>query len=248
MLCDINVYRPHEDMNGKAFMEAALLLAAEAAADGEVPVGAVIVRDSDGMIAGTGRNTREKSRCSLGHAELAAISEASAKLGGWRLEGCTMYVTLEPCPMCAGAAINARLSGIVFGAYDKKAGACGSVTDLFSAGFASAAVVSGGFMEDECSALLKKFFSDLRKKRGKFRISDAVTQDQLSRASEMSGLSPAELAEYSRICFIRKKSVPIGLKLGGNGAEKVIIFDRYKNNGIITREEAEKLAENDTAE
>jgi len=142
------------------FMDAALQLAKEAAAEGEVPVGCVIVRGD--QIVGTGRNRRETARTALGHAEIEAISNACKNLGGWRLWECTLYVTLEPCPMCAGAIINARIPRVVFGAADEKCGACGSVCDLFSMEFNHHPSVTKGVREPECAALLKDFFQSLR--------------------------------------------------------------------------------------
>ena len=118
-------------MQDAEFMDAALELAREAFADGEVPVGCVIVRD--GKIVGRGRNRREKDKSALSHAEIEAIGEANRNLGGWRLWECTLYVTLEPCPMCAGAIINARIPRVVYGASDKKFGACRSVCALSTA-------------------------------------------------------------------------------------------------------------------
>lgn len=147
-------------MEDLRFMEEALKLAAEAAEDGEVPVGCVIVRH--GEIVGRGRNRRETGKTALGHAELDAIADACAKLGGWRLWDCTLYVTLEPCPMCAGAIINARIPRVVYGAPDKKAGSCGSVCNLFSMNYNHHPQVVSGVMEEECAALLKDFFEKLR--------------------------------------------------------------------------------------
>ena len=147
-------------MNDRIFMEEALKLAAEAAAEGEVPVGCVIVRD--GQIVGRGRNRRETQKTALGHAELEAIGDACANLGGWRLWDCTLYVTLEPCPMCAGAIINARIPRVVFGASDAKCGACGSVCDLFSMDFNHHPQVESGVMAQESSQLLSEFFERLR--------------------------------------------------------------------------------------
>lgn len=141
-------------------MRRALALAKEAADEGEAPIGAIIVRD--GKIAGVGRNRREKDKNALGHAEIEAINNACKTLGGWRLIGCTMYVTLEPCPMCAGAIINARIERVVFGAYDKKAGSCGSVTNLFELPYNHKPELIGGVLEEECSLALTNFFRDLR--------------------------------------------------------------------------------------
>ena len=142
------------------FMKRALALAKEAADEGEAPIGAIIVRD--GKIVSVGRNRREKDKNALGHAEIEAIDDACKTLGGWRLIGCTMYVTLEPCPMCAGAIINARIERVVFGAYDKKAGSCGSVTNLFELPYNHKPELIGGVLEEECSLALTEFFRDLR--------------------------------------------------------------------------------------
>ena len=120
-------------MNDLECMDEALALARQAAAEGEVPVGCVIARS--GEIVGRGRNRRESGRTALGHAEIEAIDQACRTLGGWRLWECTLYVTLEPCPMCAGAILNARIPRVVYGASDDKSGACGSVCDLFSMDF-----------------------------------------------------------------------------------------------------------------
>ena len=142
------------------FMEQALLLAREAAEEGEVPVGCVVVRGAE--IVGRGRNRRETKKTALGHAEIEAISDACANLGGWRLWECTLYVTLEPCPMCAGAIVNARIPRVVYGASDAKCGACGSVCDLFSMEFNHHPEVTKGVLEEEAAALLSEFFQQLR--------------------------------------------------------------------------------------
>ena len=142
------------------FMDAAIELAREAAADGEVPVGCVIVRD--GQIVGRGRNRREKNRNALAHAEIEAIRDACETLGGWRLWDCTLYVTLEPCPMCAGAIINARIPKVVCGAKDSKCGACGSVCDLFLMDFNHHPEITFGLREEICAGLLSTFFEELR--------------------------------------------------------------------------------------
>ena len=147
-------------MEDLKFMDAALELAKEAFQEGEVPVGCVIVRK--GEIVGRGRNRRETGKTALGHAEIEAIADACKNLGGWRLWECTLYVTLEPCPMCAGAIINARIPRVVFGASDSKCGACGSVCDLFSMDFPHRPAVEKGVREEESSALLKDFFEQLR--------------------------------------------------------------------------------------
>ena len=147
----------------EAMMREAIALAEEAAAEGEVPVGCVIALGD--RIVGRGRNRREVSKTALGHAELEAIAEACRTLGGWRLWQCTLYVTLEPCPMCAGAIINARIPRVVYGATDPKAGACQSVIDLFALPFNHRPQVEQGLLEAECAQLLRDFFRRLREKR-----------------------------------------------------------------------------------
>ena len=141
-------------------MRLALELAAEAGAEGEVPVGAVVTLGD--RIVGRGRNRRESDRNALRHAELEAIDEACKCLGGWRLWQCTLYVTLEPCPMCAGAIINARIPTVVYGAREPVFGSCGSVIDLFFERYGHTPKVYGAVREDECAGLLKAFFSDKR--------------------------------------------------------------------------------------
>lgn len=147
-------------MTDQDFMKEALALAREAFEDGEVPVGCVITRGDE--IVGRGRNRREKDRSALAHAEIEAISEACRKLGGWRLWECTLYVTLEPCPMCAGSIINARIPRVVYGASDAKCGAVRSVCSLFSMDFNHHPAVECGILEEECAALLTEFFQKLR--------------------------------------------------------------------------------------
>lgn len=142
------------------FMEEALALAREAFADGEVPVGCVITKGD--QIVGRGRNRREKGKSALAHAELEAIDEACRTLGGWRLWECTLYVTLEPCPMCAGAILNARIPRVVYGARDAKCGAVRSVCNLFSMDFNHHPQVEQGILEQPCAALLTDFFQKLR--------------------------------------------------------------------------------------
>ena len=144
----------------EVFMKEALVLAREAFGAGEVPVGCVIVRD--GEIVGRGRNRREGDKSALAHAELEAIQDACKRLGGWRLWECTLYVTLEPCPMCAGAIVNARIPRVVYGASDAKCGAVQSVCSLFDMKFNHHPAVESGVLEAECAALLTEFFQKLR--------------------------------------------------------------------------------------
>ena len=150
-------------MEHEEYMRQALELARLAMAEGEVPVGCVIVRD--GAVVGRGRNRRETAQTALGHAELEAIAQACRTLGGWRLAGCALYVTLEPCPMCAGAILNSRIRRVVYGAADAKAGCGGSVTDLFALPFNHHPVVERGLRAEEAQALLQAFFLRLREQR-----------------------------------------------------------------------------------
>ena len=142
------------------YLSEALKLAAEAAAAGEVPVGCVIVKD--GEIIGRGRNRREEKQAAVSHAEMEAIAEANAALGSWRLDGCDLYVTLEPCPMCAGAILNARISRVFYGARDREMGACGGVLNLFMENFPHRTQLTGGILGEECRQILSDFFSSIR--------------------------------------------------------------------------------------
>ena len=148
-------------MEKEKYMSAALELAREAAEHGEVPVGCVIT-DSGGHIIGRGRNRREESGDATAHAEIEAIRAACASLGGWRLDGCTMYVTLEPCPMCTGAIILSRIPTLVFGAREELTGSCGSVIDLFSERYGHAPAVYAGVLGEESIALMRAFFRGKR--------------------------------------------------------------------------------------
>lgn len=149
-------------MDKTEYMQLALDLAKQSAAEGEVPVGAVIVRG--GEVVATGRNRREAAKDALSHAELEAIRTACAVLGGWRLWECEMFVTLEPCPMCAGAILNARIRRVTFGAYDPKNGALASVMHMYDYPFTHKPAVEGGVLENECAEVLSDFFKKLRKK------------------------------------------------------------------------------------
>ncbi len=142
-------------------MSLALSLAREAASAGEVPVGCVIA-DAEGRIIGRGRNRRSELADATAHAEIEAIREACAALGDWRLTGCSLTVTLEPCPMCAGAIINARIPTVVFGTREPVSGSCGSVIDLFFERYGHQPKVYSGVLERECASLLRNFFADKR--------------------------------------------------------------------------------------
>lgn len=148
-------------------MQAALEEARRAAALGEVPVGAVVAKD--GEIVARAHNLRENGKNATYHAELMAIDAACKALGGWRLWQCELFVTLEPCPMCAGAIINSRLKRVVYGAKDPKAGCCGSLTDLFALPFNHHPVIEGGLLEEEAALQLQNFFAALREKRQRLR-------------------------------------------------------------------------------
>lgn len=148
-------------MSQSLFMLEALNQAKTAFDKGEVPVGAVIVYEN--KIIAKAYNRREEKRNALLHAELEAINEACEVLGKWRLEGCTLYVTLEPCPMCTGAIINSRMDSVVFGAYDEKAGSMGTLVNLCDLGYNHRPNIIGGYMEKQCKELLEKFFLTLRK-------------------------------------------------------------------------------------
>lgn len=145
----------------EVYMQQALLLAREAAEAGEVPVGCVIVHN--GQIIGRGRNRREEKQATSSHAEMEAIAEANRALNSWRLEDCELYVTLEPCPMCAGAILNARIKRVWYGARDEAMGACGGVTNLFMESFPNRPALVGGILAEDCRAVLSDFFSRLRK-------------------------------------------------------------------------------------
>ena len=148
-------------MEREEYMSLALALAREAAQAGEVPVGCVIA-DGEGRVIGRGRNRREESGDATAHAEVEAIRQACAALGNWRLENCSIYVTLEPCPMCTGAIINSRIPTVVFGAREALSGSCGSVIDLFSENYGHHPAVFGGVLAEECAALLRDFFRGKR--------------------------------------------------------------------------------------
>ena len=147
-------------MTHEYYMEQALALAREAAEAGEVPVGCVIVKD--GVIIGRGRNRREEKQAIFSHAEMEAMAEANAALGSWRLEDCDLYVTLEPCPMCAGAIINGRVGRVFYGARDSAMGACGGVLNLFMEDFPHHPQLVGGILGEACAKVLSTFFRKLR--------------------------------------------------------------------------------------
>ena len=154
-------FQSEVSMDHEFYMREALALAREAAARGEVPVGCVIVRGNE--IVGRGRNRREEKQSTASHAEMEAIAEANVRLGTWRLEDCTLYVTLEPCPMCAGAILNARIPKVYYGARDEAMGACGGVLNLFMERFRNTPALVGGILAGECRGVLEDFFGTLRK-------------------------------------------------------------------------------------
>ena len=148
-------------MDHEGYMRQALDLAREAAARGEVPVGCIIVQGD--RVVGRGRNRREEKQHTQSHAEMEAIQQANEALGSWRLDECTLYVTLEPCPMCAGAILNARIPRVYYGARDRELGACGGVLNLFMEDFPQRPALVGGILEEECRGVLTDFFRQLRK-------------------------------------------------------------------------------------
>ena len=147
------------NMDHEYYMREALASARKAASEGETPVGAVIVKD--GKIIGRGRNATER-RDATCHAEIEAIREAAKNAGDWRLDGASIYVTMEPCPMCAGAIMNSRISSVFFGARDKNMGSCGSVINLFMENYGRKAEITGGVLEEDCAAVLSDFFKNVR--------------------------------------------------------------------------------------
>lgn len=149
-------------MDHEKYMRMALELAAQAEGDGDVPVGCVIVKD--GQVIGRGRNRREERGDATAHAEVEAIRDACAHTGSWRLTGCTLYVTLEPCPMCAGGILSARIPELYYGAKDAGFGACGSILNLFEEDFRHHPKIVGHILEEECAQLLQDFFAQVRKK------------------------------------------------------------------------------------
>ena len=175
-------------MEDIVYMKAALEAAYRAAGRGEAPIGAVVVRKSDGKIVGVGENTREACRSATGHAEISAIEDACSRLGGWRVSGFDLFVTLEPCPMCAGAVINARIDRVVFGAYDEKNGSFGSVTDLSKLPYNHKPQVVGGIMREECERILKKFFFDIRSRRkmNDLKFIPVKTEEQINTAAKLA--------------------------------------------------------------
>jgi len=148
-------------MNHEDYMRLALNLAKEAARDKETPVGSIIV-NPDGIVIGKGRNRREKLSSAIAHAEIEAIENACKTLGDWRLLGCSLYVTLEPCPMCAGAMLMSRISKVYYGSREENTGSCGSVVNLFMEPFRHNTQIVGGILADESSALLASFFKEMR--------------------------------------------------------------------------------------
>lgn len=160
------------------YMKAALKLAQKSAAEGEVPVGCVVV--CDGAIVGRGRNRRETKKDALCHAELEAIHKACRKLGGWRLHRCDLYVTLEPCPMCTGAIINARIKTVYYGAPDPKAGSCGTLVNLFDLPYNHRPEVVPGVLEEECAEALRDFFRALRKRKKMGKTASKAEKEAVS--------------------------------------------------------------------
>lgn len=185
------------------YMSLALAQARVAGLEGEVPIGAVVVRD--GQVVGWGRNQRELGKDALAHAEIQAIHMACQNLKGWRLMDCDLYVTLEPCPMCAGAIINSRIRHVYYGAKDHRFGACGSVTDLFSVAFNHQPLCTPGVLEGPCQQMLSEFFSALRyrKKQGlEVRRASGSLKEGAWQLWQQSGM--AEAYPWTKEEFIKK--------------------------------------------
>ncbi|MBQ8612060.1 MAG: nucleoside deaminase [Oscillospiraceae bacterium] len=199
------------------FMHLALEEAAKAAAIGEIPVGAVVVRH--GEVVAAAHNRRETGKNALAHAECLAIEEACRVRGGWRLWDCELYVTMEPCPMCAGAIINSRIRRVIYAVPDAKAGCCGSVTDLFSLPFNHRPEVTAGVCADECAALVQDFFTRLREElktrpRWKKPVPETAAQPKACAAPKEKkhtaeqGFSAADQAEGSSAAAPKQEETP----------------------------------------
>ena len=173
------------------YMRLALKEAEKAAKKDEVPVGAVIVKDQ--TVLARAHNLRETKKDPLAHAELLVLRKAARKLGGWRLTGCELYVTLEPCPMCAGAVIQARISRVVFGARDPKAGCCGSLYDLpEDSRFNHNPVCTGDVLAEECGAVLKAYFAEKRRSKKKQNTAEKAAEMEEYSGEERSGMNEGE--------------------------------------------------------
>ena len=233
----------HED-----YMRHALDLAQEAGMDGEAPVGCVIT-GADGVIIGRGRNRREKEKDATAHAELEAINDACKTLGDWRLDGCSLYVTLEPCPMCAGAVIMSRISKVFYGSREELTGSCGSVINLFMEPYGHRVQVTGGILESECSALLTGFFDNIREtRRTNQKVSKQMDRTTVSHAPlfldnpERKGIvvfihgfmgSPRQFDRLADAVYSEGFSVAALLLPGHGGAAKDFAtgtFERWQNH------------------
>ena len=214
----------------KDWMRQALELAQKAADLDETPIGALIVKD--GQVIGKGYNLREKEQDVTMHAEIIALRDASRQTGSWRLEGCTLYVTLEPCIMCAGALIQARLDQLVFGAYDPKAGAAGSITDIFSIRQNHQVQVTGGVESALCSQMIRRFFIDLRKKK-KAAGSRSVRRQQAIRETEAKqpGEKPIAKGKQPIALPVKCLSSPICRKPACDSQKKGGAGDLQQNSG-----------------
>ncbi len=237
-------------MMPEVYMKSALLLAEQARDMGEIPVGAVIVKD--GEIIASAHNLREKDQNALAHAEVLAIRQACETLGSWRLSECDLYVTLEPCPMCTGAIINARIPRVYYGAKDPKAGCMGSVCDLTSLPFNHRPQVIGGVMEGECSALLSSFFQRLREEIPERKTvslrpfgendSDVLKQYLFSRRKREN--IPALIGEWNTspqtVLAVTADGVPVGYgkilpHTSDTATLEICIFSDFRGKGYGTQ-------------
>lgn len=211
-------------MTDREYMEQAFSLAVQAGEAGEIPVGAVIA-DADGNIIARGRNTSETEKSFSGHAEMNALEAACKYTGRTKLYGCTLYTTLEPCPMCMGACAVSGISRTVFGAYDKKNGSAVSAADIRSCNFTHIPEISGGVLEDKCSALLKGFFGKIRKEKSSVDIIPADSEARLKRVCGiLSAAAPDKEAYYG---IIRKNGKPAGAVMIKNGGILIRITKEY---------------------
>lgn len=231
-------------MDDLFFLNKALKLAKKAASQGEIPVGAVIVNNSNGEILGEGYNMCEQLHSPVRHAEMIVIEAAAERLGSWRLANTTLYVTLEPCAMCTGAIINARIDRVVFGAFDKRAGACGSAIDLFKETSTHTPQLQGGVSEDECKAVLSEFFKSKREKPSKkYELWDLFDKDRHPIGTTHSSVNPLPEGRYHLKVLVLVRNAknelllvkPTGLNDIWSGIGGTVVADENSLNGACRK-------------